>query len=258
MERADGVLLPAAHRVLKRLGHRGLPAPAAAPQRLDGARRPCECGIGRDRFTVGAKSAAKADQRARVLREEAERLPEPLHGRTGIARREVREPGAIVRVHRELRPIELSHPGTISRSNSSSASVGVASCQPDDAEQPVQAPRRIALLHVCLAILDDGAFAKRGLGAVEHPARDMHHRRLEVRERKIRIQLHRPAHRLEALVAPGRVRQAELVAPVARLERHGAARGGQRLVERPALTRMKASVACASARSRSSSIARRT
>ena len=78
MERGDGVLLPAAHGVLKRLGHRGFPAPAAAPQRLDGARRPRECGIGRDRFAVGAKRAAKADQRARVLREELERLPEPL------------------------------------------------------------------------------------------------------------------------------------------------------------------------------------
>ena len=89
--------------------------------------------------------------------------------------------------------------------------------------------RRIALLHVRLTVLDDGAFAKRGLGAVEHPARDVHHRRLEVRERKIRIQLHRPGHRLETFVGPGRVRQAELVAPVARFERHGAARGGQRL-----------------------------
>ena len=89
--------------------------------------------------------------------------------------------------------------------------------------------RRIALFQVRLAVLDDGALAQRRFGAVERAARDVHHRRLEVRERKIRIQLHRPAQRLQPLVAPRGVRQPELVAPVARLERHGAARGGQRL-----------------------------
>ena len=48
-------------------------------------------------------------------------------------------------------------------------------------------------------------------------------------ERKIRIQVHRPRQRLQPLLAPGGVRQPELVAPVARLERDRATCRSQRL-----------------------------
>ena len=60
-------------------------------------------------------------------------------------------------------------------------------------------------------------------------AGNVHHGHLEVHERKILVEIARASKRLQPFLAPCGVREAELVAPVARFERDGAARGGQRL-----------------------------
>ena len=89
--------------------------------------------------------------------------------------------------------------------------------------------RGIALLAIGLTVLHDGPLAQYGLGAIEMAAGDVHHRHLEVHERKILVEIARASKRLQPFFAPCGVCKTELIAPVARLERDGAARGGQRL-----------------------------
>ena len=71
---------------------------------------------------------------------------------------------------------------------------------------------RLALLAIGLTILNDRALAQDWLGAIEIPAGDVHHRHLEMDERKILIEVDRARQRLQPLLAPRRVRQAELIA----------------------------------------------
>ena len=61
----------------------------------------------------------------------------------------------------------------------------------------------------------------------------------EMDEREIRVKFDRPFERLQPFLAPRRVRQPELVAPVARLERDGAPRCGQRFCRTPGAREQK-------------------
>ena len=204
------------------LDHRGFPAPAAAAQRLDGADARANAASAAT-ASPSARSAAPGRPASARGPGRAQRLAEAHDGR-GIAVDEVREPGAVVRVHRELRRIELSHARRDLAIEFEQRLRGIAARQPDEAEQPVQALRRIALLQVRLAILDDRAFAQRGLGAIEHSRA----RCAPSPPRSARTEnpgtARRPRHRLQPFVAPGGVREPELVAPVARFERHRAPR----------------------------------
>ena len=170
---------------------------------------------------------SEADERPGVLRIEFERTAERRHRRAGVLLRQGREAGAVVRVHRELGRVKLRRPDDDFPVELLARFSQIALRQPDEAEQPVKALGRIALAQMRLPVLDDRAFAQHGLGAVERAAGDVDHRRLEMRERKVRVQLHRPRERAEPVVAPLRVRQAELMPPVAGLERDRPACSGR-------------------------------
>ena len=85
MERLDHLRRPAAAGVLKCFGQRPLGATAAASQRVDGGRRLCERCIGGHGIAIGAKGGSKADERARVVREQDQGPLEPRNRIPGNA-----------------------------------------------------------------------------------------------------------------------------------------------------------------------------
>src|ERR671912_1482034 len=97
----------------------------------------------------------------------------------------------------------------------------------------MQAARGESLAQVRLAILDGGSLAKHRFGEVERAPRDVDHRRLEMREREVGIELHGARQGAQTLVTPRRVCDAEVMAPVAGLERHGTSRRQQSLLRPP-------------------------
>ena len=112
--------------------------------------------------------------------------------------------------------------GDSSRSNSRLASSTSPAASLTEAEQPVQALRRIPLPPVGLEILNNSSLAQHGLRAFERSTRDVDHRALEVRERKFRVELKRARQGIQALRAPGGVRETKMVAPGRWLEAHRA------------------------------------
>ena len=201
----------------------------------------------------------QADERPRVLRIQLERAAEQRHRRCGIVVEERDESGAVVRVHRELRGIELRRTDRDLAIELLPRFLRVALREPHEAEQPVQPFGRIPLPQVGLPILHDRAFAQHRFGAVERAARDVHHRRLEMRERKVGIQLHRARQRAQPVFSPVRMREPELVAPVAGLERDRAARRGERFAEAAGAHEQEREASRALPRDRArSSMARRT
>src|SRR4030095_5960300 len=80
------------------------------------------------------------------------------------------------------------------------------------AEPPVEPLGGLPLLQMPLPILDERALSQDGFRAIEIAARDMYHRRFEVNERKVGIEIDCARGRLEPLVPPGRMREPELVA----------------------------------------------
>ena len=107
----------------------------------------------------------------------------------------------------------------------------------------MQAGRRIALGAIGLPILHDRALTKHRFGAIQAVPRDVDHRGLEVREREVGVDVHAARERLEPFLPPGGMRQAELVAPVSRLERDRAAGRRQRIGRSSRATSRYASVA---------------
>ena len=94
---------------------------------------------------------------------------------------------AVIGIHRELGRVELGGAEYHFAFELLARLVQVPLCKTDKSEQPVQSLRRVALAQVCLAVLQDGPFPEHRLGTVESAACDVHHCRLEVRERKLRI-----------------------------------------------------------------------
>ena len=164
-----------------------------------------------------------------MVGKQRERMAELLGGFRRLLLRQVREAGAVVRVHRELAGVELRRPGFEFSRELAMGFVGIAAREPDQAEQPVQPLGGITLLSIGLTILNDGSLAEHGLGAIEVAAGDVNHRGFEVDERELGIEIDRARQCLQPLLAPRRVGQPELVAPVAGLERDRAARGRERL-----------------------------
>src|SRR5215813_9275493 len=96
--------------------------------------------------------------------------------------------------------------------------VEVVLCQTDESEQPVQTERRIAIAAIELPILDGRALSEHGFRVMKMSARDVHHCRLKVGEREVRIEGERRGGRVQAFAAPRRVAEAEEMPPVRRLE----------------------------------------
>ncbi len=95
-------------------------------------------------------------------------------------------------------------------------------------EQPVQSERGVALAAPDLPILDRRAVPEDALRVGEMTARHVNHRRLEVGEGEVRIELERRGAGAQPFVAPRGVAEAKEVAPVAGLEGDRAARRADR------------------------------
>src|SRR4029079_1349161 len=125
---------------------------------------------------------AEADKRAGVFWKQLERMPEHPDGLAAIAFLEGGEAGAVVRVHREFGRVQLRRSDSDLAIEFCTRFTHVSPRKPHEAEQPMQAFRRVALLQVCLTVLDDRPLAQDRFRAVERSARDMDHRRFEVSE----------------------------------------------------------------------------
>ena len=85
--------------------------------------------------------------------------------------------------------------------------------------------RQIARIAACAPGADVVDAGQERIGkerAIQSAAGDMDHRRFEVHERKIRVQLNGLRERAQPLLAPCRMRQPKLVAPIVRIDRNGA------------------------------------
>ena len=152
-----------------------------------------------------------------------ERAREHLCRLGGALRRQCGEPRAVARVHRELDRVELRRAAVELPLKFRARLQDVADRQTHETEQPVQPLGRIPLPAIRLPVLHGRPFAQRRFRLFERVPRDIDHRGFEMRERKVRIQLHRAAQRGEPLVSPRRVGEAEMMSPVLRFEPHGPA-----------------------------------
>ena len=97
----------------------------------------------------------------------------------------------------------------------------------------MKAEAGIAIAARNLAILHGRSLAQHRFGIAQVAARDVNHRHLKVRERKVGIQRERVVGRAQPFVAPRRVTQPEEMTPVRRVERNGPAGGRHRLRRLP-------------------------
>src|SRR5437868_11555327 len=116
---------------------------------------------------------AEPYERPGVLGEQLERLLEATCRAGVISSAELGEPGTVARVHRELRPVELTAPERPLPRELGVRFDNVVLGQPDEPEQPVKSAGGIPLAKIGLAILGDRAFPEDGLGAAERTTRDM-------------------------------------------------------------------------------------
>ena len=92
-----------------------------------------------------------------MLGEQLQRAAEAGNGRGTVAGAQTGEPGAVIRVHRELSGVELAGTKSHFALEGEMGLSGVAAREANEAEQPVQ-PFCRSLLQVRLTVLDDRAF----------------------------------------------------------------------------------------------------
>ena len=103
--------------------------------------------------------------------------------------------------------------------------LGIAPRERDHPQQPPQSAGGESTPRPVVALLGAQPFLERRRSRLRRAARDIHHRPLKVRERKVRVPFECARQRVEALGAPRRISQPELVHPVIRFDRDGAQRG---------------------------------
>jgi hypothetical protein len=153
-----------------------------------------------------------------VLGVQLERAFEQRQGAGDVPALQGREARPVVGVHGELGGVDLSGADRDLPLELRLRLGGMAAGQAHHAQQPVEALGREALVEMVRSVLGDGALAQHGLCPVEGAPRNVDHGRLELRPREVGIELQGPGQRPQPSLAPLRVGQAEVVAPITGIE----------------------------------------